>query len=166
MTLTIGIIAISLLLANIVYRQCLEKKKYQDSTYLKNLKHVASFFDTIQALDDYVTWVHRDQIKSTYSTVGKYFKNKTNFYKKEKNVKLFNEVFNNFDNYIAQYNQDYIRVQKEKLDKYFDDVEGKKLDNQHTSPQPGTTTILMKQLEILCSTFYHLKLLSVLILHN
>ena len=130
MTWTFGIIAISLLLANIVYRKSLEKKKYHDSTYLLNLKHIASFFDTIQALDDYVTWVHRDQLKSTYSTVGKYFKNKTNFYKKEKNIKLFNEVFNNFDNYIAQYNQNYVRVQKEKLDKYFDDVEGKKLDNQ------------------------------------
>ena len=83
MTLTISIIAIALLVANIVYRQSLEKKKYHDSTYLLNLKHIASFFNTIQTLEDYVTWVHRDQLKSTYSTVGKYFKNKTNFYKKE-----------------------------------------------------------------------------------
>lgn len=130
MALTISIVAIALLVAFFVYRHSLEKKKYHDITFLSNLQQVASFFDTIQALDDYVTWVHRDQIKSTYSTVGKYFKNKTNFYKKEETVKQFNEVFNDFDNYIAQYNQNYVYTQKEKLDKYFDDVEGKKLDDQ------------------------------------
>jgi len=130
MTLTISIIAIALLVAFIVYRQSLEKKKYHDSTYLSNLHQITLFFDTIQALDDYVTWVHRDQIKSTYSSVGKYFKNKTYFYKKEETVKQFNEVFNDFDNYISQYNQNYVRTQKEKLNEYFDNVEGKKLDDQ------------------------------------
>ncbi|HNF72415.1 MAG TPA: hypothetical protein PLP34_08375, partial [Chitinophagaceae bacterium] len=87
MTLTISIIAIVMLMAFLVYRQALEKKKYIDSTYLTNLQKIISFFDTIQNLDDYVTWVYRDQIKSTYSAVGKFFKNKTNFYKKEETVK-------------------------------------------------------------------------------
>ncbi|HNB81963.1 MAG TPA: UvrD-helicase domain-containing protein, partial [Chitinophagaceae bacterium] len=130
MTLTISIIAIVMLMAFLVYRQALEKKKYIDSTYLTNLQKIISFFDTIQNLDDYVTWVYRDQIKSTYSAVGKFFKNKTNFYKKEETVKQFNEIFSDFDNYIAQYNQNYVRTQKEKLNQYFDDVEGKELDNQ------------------------------------
>ena len=130
MTLTITIIAVALFVAFIVYRQSLEKKKYQDTTYLSNLQQISSFFDTIQALNDYTTWVQRDQIKSKYSAVGKYFKNKTDFYKKEEAVKKFNEIFSDFDNYIVQYNQNYVREQKEKLNQYFDDVEGKKLDDQ------------------------------------
>jgi DNA helicase IV len=130
MTLTITIIAVALFVAFIVYRQSLEKKKYQDTTYLSNLQQISSFFDTIQALNDYTTWVQRDQIKSKYSAVGKYFKNKTDFYKKEEAVKKFNEIFSDFDNYIVRYNQNYVREQKEKLNQYFDDVEGKKLDDQ------------------------------------
>lgn len=130
MTLTINIIAISLLVAFIVYRNSLEKKKYQDSAYLSNLQQVASFFDTIQFLNDYVTWVQRDQIKATYSEVGDFFKNKTNYYKKEESVKKFNEIFRDFDNYIVRHNQNYVREQKEILNQYFDDIEGKKLDDQ------------------------------------
>jgi DNA helicase IV len=130
MTLTISIIAIALLVTFIVYRQSLEKKKYQDSTYLSNLQQIASFSDTLHSLDDYVTWVQRDQIKATYSEVGKYFKSKTNFYKKEETVKKFNEIFSDFDNYIVRYNKNYVREQKEKLNQYFDDIEGKKLDEQ------------------------------------
>ena len=76
MTLTISIIVVVLLVTFIVYRQSLEKKKYHDTTYLSNLQQIASFFDTIQALNDYTTWVQRDQIKSKYSAVGKYFKSK------------------------------------------------------------------------------------------
>jgi DNA helicase IV len=130
MILTISIIAITLVVAFIGYQQSLEKKKYQDTTYLSNLKQIASFFDTIKALNDYTTWVQRDQIKSKYSAVGKYFKNKTEFYKREETVKQFNEIFSDFDNYIIRYNQNYVRTQKEKLNQYFDDVEGKKLDDQ------------------------------------
>lgn len=130
MTLTISIIVIALLVTFIVYRQSLEKKKYHDTTYLSNLQQITSFFDTIQALNDYTTWIERDQIKSKYSAVGKYFKSKTDFYKKEETVKQFNEIFSDFDNYIIRYNQNYVRTQKEKLDQYFDDVEGKKLDEQ------------------------------------
>ena len=130
MTLTISIIAVVLLVAFIVYRQSLEKKKYQDTTYLSNLQQVFSFFDTTQRFDDYVTWVQRDQIKSKYSAVGQFFKSKTNFYKKEESIKKFNDIFQDFDNYIATYNKNYVLSQKEKLNLYFDDVEGKKLDDQ------------------------------------
>ena len=130
MTLTISIIAIALLVAIIYYRQSLEKKKYTDSTYLSNLQQISYFFDTIQSLNDYMTWVERDQIKLKYSTQGKYFKRKTNYYKKEEVVKNFINIFSDFDNFIVKYNKNYVREQKEKLRQYFDDVEGKKLDDQ------------------------------------
>jgi len=130
MTLTISIISIVLLVALIVYRQLVEKNKYKDTTYLSNLLQIVSFFETIQALDDYVTWVQRDQIKLKYSSVSKFFNNKINLYKKEEEVKKFVEIFSDFDNYIVRYNQNYVLTQKEKLKQYFDDVEGKKLDDQ------------------------------------
>ena len=130
MTLTVSIIAILLLVTFIVFRQSLEKKKYKATAYLSALQKIASFFDTLRTLDDYVTWVQRDQIKSEYSAVGKYLKSKSNFYKKDQTVKKFNKIFGDFDNYIVRYNQNYVRTQKEKLDQYFDDVEGKKLDDQ------------------------------------
>ncbi|MFD2915830.1 UvrD-helicase domain-containing protein [Psychroserpens luteus] len=113
-----------------VYRQLTETKKYQDATYLSKLRQITSFFQTIEKFDDYVTWVQRDQIKSKYSIVGQFFKNKTKFYKKEENVKRFNEIFDNFDNYIVRFNQNYVKAQKEKLKPYFDNIEGKKLDDQ------------------------------------
>src|SRR5699024_5085342 len=56
--------------------------------------------------------------------------NKTKFYKKEKTVKRFNEVFDDFDDYTARYNQNYVKLQKKKLKRYFDNIEGKKLDDQ------------------------------------
>ena len=130
MTLTITIIAVVLLVAFIVFRQLSEKKKYQDATYLSNLQQIALFFDTIQTLNDYTTWVQRDQIKSKYSAAGQFFKNKTNFYKKEQSVKKFNEIFGGFDNYVVRYNQNYVHTQKEKLRQYFDNIEGKALDDQ------------------------------------
>ncbi len=89
MTLIISIVAIAFLVAFISSRQSLEKKKYEDSTYLSNLQQITSFFDAIQSLNDYTTWVQRDQIKLKYSAVGKYFKRKTNYYKKEEAVKNF-----------------------------------------------------------------------------
>lgn len=110
--------------------QLSEKKKYQDVTYLQNLKLVAEFLNLIQSLNDYVTWVHRDQLKEKYATVGKFFTDKTQFYKKEKLVKQFNDIFTDFDNYIVRYNQQYVASQKEKLKAYFDTIEGKKLDEQ------------------------------------
>ena len=130
MTLTLIIISAIIISILIFYRQLTEKKKYQDTTYLSNLQQIYSFFDTIQRFDDYVTWVQRDQIKTQFSAVGQYFKNKSNFYKKEENVKKFNDVFLDFDNYIVTYNKNYVLSQKEKLNIYFDDIEGKKLDDQ------------------------------------
>ncbi|SDK08474.1 UvrD/REP helicase N-terminal domain-containing protein [Flavobacterium noncentrifugens] len=112
------------------YRQLVENKKYNDTTYLTNLQQISSFFDEIQKFDDYVTWVQRDQIKARFSTVGQYFKHKSNFYKKEEIVKNFNDIFQHFDNYIINYNKNYVLSQKEKLNHYFDDIEGKKLDDQ------------------------------------
>lgn len=130
MTLIISIIAFALLVTFIFCRLSIEKKKYHDTTYQSNLQQIASFFETIQALNNYTTWVQSEQIKLNYSTLGKYFKGKTDFYKKEENIKKFNEIFSNFDNYIIRYNQKYVNQQKEKLNEYFDDVEGKKLDDQ------------------------------------
>gem|GEM_PF-4993151 len=51
------------------YRQ-LDRKKYDDSTYLSNLREISLFFDTIQQFDDYVTWVERDRLKIQFSAVG------------------------------------------------------------------------------------------------
>lgn len=125
------LIIISSIIISLVigYRQ-LEKKKYNDTTYLSNLQDISLFFDTIQRFDDYVTWIQRDKIKTRFSPVGQFFKNKSNFYKKEENVKKFNDTFQNFDNYILAYNKNYVLSQKEKLNPYFDDIEGKKLDEQ------------------------------------
>ena len=114
----------------IVFRQLPDKKKYQDTVYLGNLQLISEFIGLIQSLNDYVTWVQRDQIKTDFSGVGKYFKNKTNFYKKEETVKRFNEIFSDFDNYIVRFNNNYVYTQKEKLSRYFDNIEGKKLDDQ------------------------------------
>lgn len=114
----------------IVYLQLTEKNKYQAPTYVSNLEQITSFFLILHSLDDYVTWLHRDKIKSEFSGVGKYFKGKSKFYKKEERVKKFNDIFQNFDNFILDYNKKYVQTQKEKLSKYFDDIEGKKLDDQ------------------------------------
>ncbi len=114
----------------IVYQQFIIKNKYQNITYLNSLEQISLFFDTIQKFDDYVTWVQRDQIKQQFSVVGKFFKNKSNYYKKEEIVKRFNDIFQNFDNYIVNYNLNYVLSQKENLNLYFDDVEDKKLDDQ------------------------------------
>lgn len=108
----------------------IEKKKYQNTVYLSNLLIITQFIELIKSFSDYVTWVQRDEIKEKYAEVGKYFKNKTNFYKKEETVKKFNEVFGDFDEYIVRYNQNYVQTQKEKLSQYFDNIEGKKLDEQ------------------------------------
>lgn len=128
--MTLIIISAIIISILIVYRQLAEKKKYQDTTYLSNLQQISSFFDTIQGFDDYVTWIQRDQIKTRFSAVGQYFKNKSNFYKKEENVKKFNDIFQDLDNYIIEYNKNYVLSQKEKLNLYFDDIESKKLDDQ------------------------------------
>ena len=130
MILTFIIILIVVSIFLIVFRQLSEKKKYHDTIYLKNLAQIIEFINHIHKLNDYVTWVQRDQIKTKYSTVGQYFKGKAKYYKKEENVKKFNDIFENFDNYIVSYNQNYVHSQKEHLKQYFDNVEGKTLDEQ------------------------------------
>lgn len=84
MILTLIILCVILISILFFYRQSVEKKKYQDTTYLSNLQQISYFFDTIQKFDDYVTWIQRDQIKTRFSTVGQFFKNKSNLYKKKK----------------------------------------------------------------------------------
>ena len=125
--ITILIVAIASL---IVYRQLYENKKYIDIVYLNNLQHILEFNNIINALNDYVSWVQRDKLKANYYSAGKFFKDKTKFYKKEKAVKIFNEIFQSFDNYIEIYNKNYVKKQKENLREYFDNIEGKVLDEQ------------------------------------
>ena len=118
------------IIAGVVYKILIDRKKYDNTVYLKNLLKIKSFLEKIYSLDDYVTWVHRDEIKANYASEGKFFRNKTKYYKKEITVKNFNEIFEDFDNYIIQYNKDYVENQKIKLADYFDNIEGKKLDEQ------------------------------------
>lgn len=122
----LGAIAI----ACILYKLLSQKKKYENPVYLKNLQTIKIALDVISSLNDYVTWVRRDQIKSRYASAGQFFQNKTNYYKKEVTVKNFNEIFEDFDNYIIRHNQKYVRTQKENLQAYFDNIEGKRLDEQ------------------------------------
>lgn len=119
------------LVAVFIYlRRQSEIRRYKDALYLKHLHQITQFIELLQSLDDYVTWVQRDHIKSDFSDTGKYFKNKTQVYKKEEKVKWFNEIFSEFDHYIIQFNKDYVNKQKEKLSQYFENIEGKKLDDQ------------------------------------
>jgi len=97
---TTYLISAVILIILIVYRLLSEKKKYENPTYLKNLQIINEFLAMVRLLNDYVTWVQRDRIKSEYAIAGKFFKNKTNYYKKETAVKNFNEIFEDFDNYI------------------------------------------------------------------
>ena len=106
------------------------KNKYQNPDYLNYLIQINLFFDSISNFDDYITWVKRDEIKNQFSLVGRFFKNKSKYYKNESNVKEFNEIFNDFDNYIENHNKNYIIKQKQILQDYFDNIEGKSLDEQ------------------------------------
>lgn len=128
--LSIFITFILILIFLIVYRHFSEKKKYKNILFTENLKQIIEFNNKISFLDDYVTWVQRDQLKTIYFPVGQYFKNKTKFYKKEEAVKKFNEVYSNFDSFIDSYNKNYVNKQKELYREYFDNIEGKKLDEQ------------------------------------
>ncbi|MBE0655162.1 MAG: ATP-dependent helicase, partial [Bacteroidales bacterium] len=130
MTWTLILFSVVIISSLIVLRELIKKKKYQAPTYLSNLEQITPFFEILDSFDDYVTWVHRDKTKSEFSDVGKYFKGKSRFYKKEEKVKKFNDIFQNIDNYIVDYNKKYVQTQKEKLSQYFDDIEGKKLDDQ------------------------------------
>jgi DNA helicase-4 len=124
------IIVIILFISVLLYYYKVEKNKYENPAYKECLKEIDSFFEIVEKLDDYVTWVHRDKIKKQFSTVGSYFKYKSKFYKKEEKVKRFSELYQGFDAYISSYNKAYVKSQKEKLHLYFNDIEGKPLDDQ------------------------------------
>lgn len=127
---TIILVCITIVFLVTAYRHYLERKKYLQEKYLINLEQAKNFIAHIRQFNDYITWVERDRIKSKYASAGQFFKNRTNFYKKEETVKKFNEIFQDFDNYIVQYNKNYVSAQKEKLKLFFDNIEEKKLDDQ------------------------------------
>ena len=124
------LIAVILIIALVVYYYIVEKNKYENPIYNEHLTTIDLFFETLEQLNDFVTWVQSDAIKKQFSAVGSYFKNKSTFYKKEEKVKRFNEIYHNFESYIHQYNTSYVKSQKEKLQLYFNDIEGKSLDDQ------------------------------------
>lgn len=128
--MTLTIIAIAVLVFSIAFRQFSINKKYKSIDYLSNLQNITGFINLIQSLNDYVTWVQRDKIKATYLETGRYFKNKSKVFKKEEKVAIFNKIFEDFDNYIVNYNKNYVTTQIENLKDYFDNIEGKKLDEQ------------------------------------
>lgn len=130
MVLLIFLILLAILISFLVFRKITEEKKYQNKTYLDNIQRVDEFLGVVKSFDDYVTWVQRDRLLAKYSDIGRYFKNKNKFYKKEEKVLEFNTIYNDFENYIIAFNKEYIQAQKEFLKDYFDDIEGKKLDDQ------------------------------------
>lgn len=109
----IVIISITILLVvYIIFRYKSEKNKYNNPIFKENLAQISLFFELVDKLDDYITWVKRDEIKTQFSTIGKFFKNKTKYYSKVDEVRKFNEIFGDFDNFIVKYNQDYVTSQK------------------------------------------------------
>jgi DNA helicase-4 len=114
----------------LIYRYFLNKNKYKNPDYLSNLNQISLFFGTLNKFDDYISWVERDHIKNEYVSVGKFFKNKSKYYKNEVNVKKFNDIFGDFNEYINKFNKDFVEAQKVKLNEYFDNIEGKSLDEQ------------------------------------
>ena len=60
------IISSLLTISWLVYKIIKDRKKYDNTVYLKNLHTIKSFLIVIYSLDDYVTWVHRDEIKADY----------------------------------------------------------------------------------------------------
>lgn len=86
MTLTYIIISVVIIILLIVFQKLTEKNKYQDAIYLSNLEKIPLFFETIQRLDDYVTWVQRDRIRAKFSSVGDYFFKTNLIFTREKKV--------------------------------------------------------------------------------
>ena len=128
----LGLIALIIIVVGgaLYYRNKSDIQKYTEIEYLQYLKDINDFNNTIKDLNDYVTWVYCDELKKRYSKAGKFFKNKTNFYKKEQSVKIFNTIYNDIDNYVIDFNKEFVSNQKEVLKSYFDNIEGKKLDEQ------------------------------------
>jgi DNA helicase-4 len=130
MILKLIIVSIVIFIIALVYYKKTVNNKYNNSVYINNLDQVSLFLETLNQIEDYITWVYRDEIKNQFLPVGKFFKNKSKFYEKEEKVRSFNELFQDFDNYVVKYNKNYIQTQKEKLSDYFENIEGKKLDDQ------------------------------------
>ena len=84
MTLTFIIASIAILVSLVAFRQLFENKKYRNTVYLSNLQQAVEFISLIQTLNDYITWVHRDKIKTRYISVGRYFKTKLHITRKRK----------------------------------------------------------------------------------
>jgi DNA helicase IV len=126
----LSFVAIILLFLAIFYKQLNKNRKYTNDSYLNNLQQIIAFIDEVNLLNDYTTWVHRDNIKKRFEVPARFFRNKTQYYDQEPRVKQFNEIYSEFDNYIIKYNHAYVKAQKEMLITYFDDIEGKKLDEQ------------------------------------
>ena len=66
-------------------------RRYNNANYLSNLRLINSFFNKIYSFEDYITSVQKEKIKTHYYDLGKYFKGKTDYYKKEGSVKRFND---------------------------------------------------------------------------
>jgi DNA helicase-4 len=130
MTLILILTSIILLVLGYIYRKQTETKKYQEPGYILKLQQIFAFFEMLHELNDYVTWVERDKIKSIYEDVYKQFKSKVKYYGKEEKIREFVSTYENMDSYIADFNTEFVRKQKEELKLYFDDIEGKPLDDQ------------------------------------
>ncbi|MBC8883347.1 hypothetical protein H9X57_07620 [Flavobacterium piscinae] len=70
MIFILGILLIIALLYFVIFLPWLKQKKYQNPTYLTHLAQISLFFDTLDQLDDYVTWVHRDALKNSLKQLG------------------------------------------------------------------------------------------------
>lgn len=62
-----------IILAIVVIRHQSTKKKYEHPDYLQHLETIKMFIEEVNSLNDYVTWVARDGIKTRYILAGRYF---------------------------------------------------------------------------------------------
>jgi len=85
-TISILLLLYILLIAIVLHRHRSAKKKYDHPEYLQYLETIKTFIKEVNSFNDYVTWVARDGIKTRYALAGRYFINKTNYYKKEPTV--------------------------------------------------------------------------------
>lgn len=128
MTITIIIITLIALIFISIYVR--EWFKYRNSEYLTNLDRIKKLFNLLEFHDDYITWKQRNKLLTDYSQQQIFFKNKTNYYRKEKIIEKFNYIINNFEEYIKEYNKIYVQKQKSKYEFFFDEIEQRKLDEQ------------------------------------
>ena len=124
-------ISIAIIIAlYLVYLKFVERKKYTDPNYLRFLKNADEFLKLIKDLNDYITWVQRNQIHSKYEDTGRFFKNKSNYYHEEETVDRFNKIYQSFDDFVVNFNINYVQTQKDQHQQFFDNIENKKLDEQ------------------------------------